>query len=257
MMYAVIGIAALAGSALTFFSGFGLGTILAPVFALFFPVDVAIALTAVVHFLNNIFKLGLVGKKAAWRVVLRFGLPSLLASFAGALLLGQISGLDALWSYHAFGGYHHVTPVKLTIAAVLLVFVVLELVPRFAAMQFDARHMVAGGLLSGFFGGLSGNQGALRSAFLIKAGLPKESFVATGVVIACMVDAARLTIYSGDIADSGVEDHLPLMTTAMVCAFAGAFIGSRLIKKMTLRSLQVLVALLLTVFALLLAAGIV
>ena len=31
---------------LTFFSGFGLGTILMPVFAIFFPVEIAIALGA-------------------------------------------------------------------------------------------------------------------------------------------------------------------------------------------------------------------
>ena len=47
---------ALAASCLTFFSGFGLGTILMPVFAIFFPLEIAIALTAVVHFLNNIFR---------------------------------------------------------------------------------------------------------------------------------------------------------------------------------------------------------
>jgi hypothetical protein len=39
---------------LTFFSGFGLGTILLPVFAIFSPGDIAIALTGVVHFSNNL-----------------------------------------------------------------------------------------------------------------------------------------------------------------------------------------------------------
>ena len=46
----IICLVALFGSALTFFSGFGLGTILVPVFALFFPIELAIALTAIVHF---------------------------------------------------------------------------------------------------------------------------------------------------------------------------------------------------------------
>lgn len=52
----IIAVVALLASALTFFSGFGLGTVLMPVFAAFFPVDLAIALTAIVHFLNNVFK---------------------------------------------------------------------------------------------------------------------------------------------------------------------------------------------------------
>ncbi|MEQ3690641.1 MAG: sulfite exporter TauE/SafE family protein, partial [Flavobacterium sp.] len=64
MDYFIICIVSLLGSGLTLFSGFGLGTILLPVFALFFPVEIAITLTAIVHFLNNIFKLVLLGKYA-------------------------------------------------------------------------------------------------------------------------------------------------------------------------------------------------
>ncbi|MEJ2170449.1 MAG: hypothetical protein P8X90_33545 [Desulfobacterales bacterium] len=61
MEYVVICFAALITSGLTLFSGFGLGTLLMPVFAIFFPVEAAIALTAIVHFLDNLFKLLLVG----------------------------------------------------------------------------------------------------------------------------------------------------------------------------------------------------
>ena len=50
-------LAAFLASLLTFFSGFGLGTILMPVFALFFPLEMAIALTGVVHLLSNLFKM--------------------------------------------------------------------------------------------------------------------------------------------------------------------------------------------------------
>ena len=51
----LISLAAFLTAILTFFSGFGLGTILMPVFAIFFPIDIAIALTGVVHFANNLF----------------------------------------------------------------------------------------------------------------------------------------------------------------------------------------------------------
>ena len=68
MELVLIGIAALLVSGLTLFSGFGLGTVLMPVFALFFPLPLAIAATAVVHFANNIFKFGLMAKLADWRV---------------------------------------------------------------------------------------------------------------------------------------------------------------------------------------------
>ena len=59
MELALIAFAALVGSTLTLFSGFGLGTMMTPVFALFFPVPLAIAATAVVHLASNLFKLGL------------------------------------------------------------------------------------------------------------------------------------------------------------------------------------------------------
>jgi uncharacterized membrane protein YfcA len=60
----VICLVAFITAILTFFSGFGLGTILMPVFAIFFPIEIAIAITGVVHFSNNLFKISLVGKKA-------------------------------------------------------------------------------------------------------------------------------------------------------------------------------------------------
>ena len=68
---------------MTLFSGFGLGTLLLPVMVLFFPVDLAIALTAVVHALNNLFKCWLLGRHADGAVVLKFGLPAILAALLG------------------------------------------------------------------------------------------------------------------------------------------------------------------------------
>ena len=64
MEIVIISFAAFIIAILTFFSGFGLGTILTPVFMIFFPVELAIGLTGIVHFFNNIFKLVLVGKKS-------------------------------------------------------------------------------------------------------------------------------------------------------------------------------------------------
>ena len=56
MSYLIICTVALLVSALTLFSGFGLGTLLMPAFALFFPIEVAVAATAIVHLANNIFR---------------------------------------------------------------------------------------------------------------------------------------------------------------------------------------------------------
>lgn len=88
---------------LTFFSGFGLGTLLTPIMALFFPIDVAIGLTAIVHLLNNVFKLVLVGKRIDWSVFVRFGPPAILAALLGAWVLLNISDIAPIHSYEFWG----------------------------------------------------------------------------------------------------------------------------------------------------------
>src|ERR671912_736533 len=103
MEIVIISLAAFFIAILTFFSGFGLGTILTPVFMIFFPVELAIGLTGVVHFFNNIFKLILVGKKADKQVLLRFGIPAVISAFVGAWLLLHIPDAKPLFSYQISG----------------------------------------------------------------------------------------------------------------------------------------------------------
>ena len=246
MDYIIICFAALLASGLTLFSGFGLGTLLTPVFALFFPVPAAIAMTAVVHLANNLFKIGLVARDADWRTVARFGVPAAIAALAGAGLLTLFSGLERLARYELAGQMHEITPVKLVIGLLITGFVLLELSPRFARLALPPSWIPLGGLLSGFFGGLSGNQGALRSAFLIKAGLSKEAFVGTGAVCAVMVDGVRLAIYGTAFQTSGWQmmqgSEGRLVLTATFSAFLGAYFGKKLLKKVTLRGVELTVA---------------
>lgn len=253
----IICAAALVTSLLTFFSGFGLGTILTPVFAIFFPVEVAIALTGVVHFLNNIFKLTLVGGHAQKEAVLKFGIPAFFAALLGAFLLIKISDLAPLHQYTLRGKQFIVTPVKLIIAVLLIAFTLMESVPYLKKLEFGKKHLFVGGVLSGFFGGLSGNQGALRSAFLIKAGLTKEAFIATGIVVACIVDFSRLGVYFTRFSSAGLKENLTLVIAATVSAFAGAFIGSRLLRRVTLEAVQVIVTVMLFVLSIALALGLI
>jgi uncharacterized membrane protein YfcA len=257
MEYWVIGLAALITSGLTLFSGFGLGTLLLPVFALFFPVEVAVALTAIVHFLNNLFKLVLLGRKADKTTVFRFGLPAILAAFLGAYLLLRLGDLEPLYTYQLLSRNLKVMPLKLVVSILMVFFALFELIPRFEKLSFDRKYLPLGGFLSGFFGGLSGHQGALRSAFLLKCGLSKESFIATGVVIACLVDISRISVYSTHFSRAGIAENTLLLFSAVVCAFLGAFIGNRLIKKVTMRAIQVIVSFLLLGIAVALGTGLI
>ena len=228
-----------------------------PVFAIFFPVDLAIALTGVVHFLNNIFKLSLVGLKADKQVVIRFGIPAFVAALAGAYLLLQISDFQPIYSYEFSNKEYSITPVKLIIAILLIFFALTEVIPYFKKLQFGKEKLVLGGLLSGFFGGLSGNQGALRSAFLIKSNLSKEAFIATGIVVACIVDFSRLGVYMTRFSKSGLHDNLTLVIAATLSAFIGAYLGNRLLKKVTLKTVQIIVTVMLFILSIALGSGIV
>lgn len=243
----IICIASLLASALTLFSGFGLGTLLMPVVALFFPLDLAIAMTAMVHLANNLFKIGLLGRKAEGSVLLKFGLPAIAAAFAGAALLTYLGEVKPIYEYQAFGSDRQVTVLKLIIGVLIVSFVVLELSPTFSKMALDRQWLPLGGIISGFFGGLSGHQGAFRSMFLIKVGLEKETFVATGVVLAVMVDLSRMVIYGVGLSDQGETIEWPLVIGASISAFAGAYVGAMMLKKVTLRSVQLMVSALLIV----------
>jgi uncharacterized protein len=243
----VVCVAALLASGLTLFSGFGLGTLLMPAVALFFPLDLAIAMTAMVHLANNCFKIGLLGRKADYSVLLKFGLPAIVAAFAGAAVLTYLGEVKPIYEYQVFGSDRQVTVLKLIIGVLIVSFVVLELSPAFSKMALDRRWLPLGGIISGFFGGLSGHQGAFRSMFLIKAGLAKETFVATGVVLAVMVDLSRMVIYGADISAHGEAIEWQLVLGASVSAFTGAYVGAKILKKVTLRSVQLVVSALLIV----------
>jgi hypothetical protein len=257
MEIVVISLVAFFVAILTFFSGFGLGTILTPVFMIFFPVELAIALTGVVHFFNNIFKLFLVGRNANKDVLLRFGVPAVVAAIAGSWVLLNITGLQPLFAYDAFGKHFEVYPVKFIISILLIIFASMDLIPYFNNLQFGKDKLPLGGALSGFFGGLSGNQGALRSAFLIKAGLSKEAFIGTAVVVSTFVDFTRLSIYATRFTKTGLTDNLTLVICATLAAISGAYLGNKLLKKVTLQFLQVTVAIMLIMISLALGAGLI
>jgi hypothetical protein len=260
MSLLLIALVALLASGLTLFSGFGLGTLLMPAFALVFPVPVAVAATAVVHLANNLFKLGLLARLAHWPTVARFGLPAAGAAIAGALTLGWFASLPPWFEYQWGGATRVVTPVKAVIGMLILIFALVELSPLTRTLRIPARGLPVGGLLSGFFGGLSGNQGALRAAFLIRAGLDKEGFVATAAVCSVIVDAVRLSVYGAAVVPAVIAHGEALalpVAVACLCAFSGALIGKRLLRKVTLRAVELTVAVAMFVIGAGLIAGIV
>ncbi|MCB0527707.1 MAG: sulfite exporter TauE/SafE family protein [Lewinellaceae bacterium] len=252
-----IGLTAFLASMLTLFSGFGLGTILTPVFGLFVPIHIAVALTGVVHLLNNLFKVSLLGKHASRKYALAFGLPSVAGGLLGAWALARVSDLEPLYRWEWGATIHTVTWMKLLIAVLMIVFALAELAPFLKNYRFARKNLAAGGVLSGFFGGLSGHQGALRTAFLVNAGLSKEQFIATGIIVACMVDLTRLPVYFTRFAWQDIADEWRILALASICAFAGAFLGARFLKKTTLGFVRWLAACMILLISVLLGTGVI
>lgn len=262
MSYAVVSIVSLIAAGLTLFTGFGLGTILLPAFAIFFPAEVAVAATALVHLANNVFKFALIGRWADWKVVLRFGPAAAIAAIGGALLLDALTGAEPILEWSAVGLDGRVTAVKLTIAILIALFTAVELAPRFKKLSFPLKWLPAGGALSGFFGGLSGHQGALRTAFLLRANLSKEQLVGTMAVCAIIVDVARFAIYGVTFLGENIEamrerNGAGLVAAGSAAALVGSIAGALLVKKITIESLRYFIAGMLMLSAVALGSGVI
>lgn len=262
MDYALIAVAGFFVSLLTFFSGFGLGTLLLPVFVLFLPIELAVAATAVVHLANNLFKAALVGRNANKAVLLRFIIPAAIFAMLGAWLLVRMTALAPLHTYMLGEREIDITVIKLVIAVLMIIFALFDLIPGMDKLAFPKNWIPFGGALSGFVGGLSGHQGALRTAVLIRLGLSKEAFIGTSVLCAVVVDVFRLSVYGTTFlkttANAWETSNMgQLVLTGIIAAFAGSFLGKKVLHKITLKGLHIFIGWMILVMAVALGAGLV
>lgn len=265
MEYAIIAVTVLFAAGLTFFSGFGLGTILLPVFGIFFDLPIAVGATAIVHFANNLFKFGFVYQHIHRSTLLWFGVPALLFATIGSLLLTYFSDLPPVHTYRLFGKAHEIDAVKLIIGTLMIFFAWFDIHPRFKHMRIHPKFIPLGGVLSGFFGGLSGHQGAFRATFLAKSELTKEQFIGTSNAISLVVDATRISIYIfvGDLIStqnklsSALLDGKMLLITGITFAFIGTYFGNKLLDKTTIKGIQRLVGILLLTLGLAILLGLI
>jgi len=242
--YLILALLSFFAGGLTLFTGFGLSTILLPVFVIFFPVAIAVPSTAIVHFLNNFYKLFIYFKKINTRILLRFGLPALLASIAGAFLLQKLSSNER--------------NLEIILGILIILISFMEMFPAIRNLKINIKWAPLGGVISGFFGGLSGHQGLFRSAFLVKSGLSKNSFIATGVGIAVLVDITRLSVYGSTIFTTSIISSnnfwLPVIISTTSALF-GVSLATDLVKKMTIDVIRNMVFGLIFISGILLVLG--
>lgn len=233
------GLSFLAGG-LTLFTGFGLATLLLPVFSLFLPIPIAIASTAVVHLINNLYKVFIFFKNINWQIVVRFGINAAIAAVIGSLTLNFLSNQNE--------------NLKIIIGVIIILIALIEISPL-KQIQIKPKYIPLGGLLSGFFGGFSGHQGMFRSIFLVKTGLDTTKFIATGVAIAVLVDVTRLIVYGSTIFDSSLQNFqqylFPIFISTLSAIF-GVWMATDLVVKMNIKIITNFIACLMIVIGLLL-----
>jgi uncharacterized membrane protein YfcA len=195
-------------------SGFGIGSLLTPLLAWRYDTKVAVALVSVPHFVGTVFRLVGLWNRVDRRVLVRFGMMSAAGGLAGALLQARAN-----------------SPALTIVFAVLLLFAgVSQLVGLGERMRFGGTLAWIAGAVSGFFGGLVGNQGGIRSAALMGFALTKEEFVATATAIGVIVDVVRLPVY---LATQGGDMRTALGTllSATVGVLVGTFWGVRALRR--------------------------
>jgi uncharacterized protein len=185
--------------------GFGIGSLMTPLLAIEFGTTTAVALVTLPHAAATAVRCWRLRAHVDRVVLVRFGLLSAAGALAGAFIYTRL-GPGALT--RVLGG-------------LLLLTAVAQLTGWTKRWQPRGPVVALFGLVSGFFGGIAGNQGGLRSAALTAFGLPPLAFVANATAIGLLVDAARTPVYlwhSGEV--------LLMLWTPIVVATAGVLIGT-------------------------------
>ena len=181
MDIALIALLTFVGSVIGTVTGFGTSTVMVPALVMFYPLPQALLLVGIIHWFGDIWKMLLFRSGVRWRLVLLFGVPGVVATVLGGLLVFQ-------------------APQELLsriLGAFLLAYVAFILIKRRFKVPQTTATALTGGALYGLSAGAFGVGGAVRGAFLAAYDLPKEVYIFTAGAIGLAVDIGRLATYWG------------------------------------------------------------
>ena len=206
-------------------TGFGTSTILIPILLIFFPHVEVIFLVAIIHWFGNLWKILLFREGLNLRLFILFGAVGLITSYVGASI--------------SLGSNEHLFLRMLGIFLIIYAFFLIYK-SHFKIPPVNVSAL-AGGALSGFFAGMFGIGGAIRSMFLLAFNLPKEVYIATAGAIGLLVDSTRIITYF----TGGVE--LPKMLwygllLFIPISFLGAQIAKRIVDKIPQNKFRTVIA---------------
>ncbi|MBI2523721.1 sulfite exporter TauE/SafE family protein [Candidatus Peregrinibacteria bacterium] len=229
----LISILTLVASAVGTVTGFGTSTIMIPALLFYYPLPQTLLLVGIIHFAGNIWKMLFFKRGLEWKILLLFGIPSIIAAYLGATLT---SAFDEEFLQRILG-------------VVLLLYTLFLFFRPSWRIRPTKTMAVTGGVASGFLAGMFGVGGAVRGAFLRAFDLSKESFIFTAAAIALVTDSTRLITYTIDQINLsallwyGMAIFLPV-------SLLGSWIGQKIVRHATERTFRMVVTVFLGLSAL-------
>ena len=201
-------------AALTVPAGFGLATMITPIVFLWLEPHEAVAVVGIVHGSHNAWKLKVLRKSVDYEAVRRYGWAMVVGALIGAALNTAVEA----------------DPLLLIVGIALVMLPLLSISEKWTNYRLPEAEDRIGGFGSGFFGGLTGHQGALRAMFLQKRLPDKSEYAATAAMLALVVDVTRVPVYVAlegwQILDAGW-----LILGLVLAAVLGVQLGKRWLKK--------------------------
>jgi uncharacterized membrane protein YfcA len=203
-----VGLTAVAAGAVAAVSGFGIGSLLTPLLMLAMPAQHAVAVVAVPHALATTIRWLRLRRAIHLPTFRQFGIASAAGGLAGAALQSRLG-----------------SPVlTLALGCLLLLAGAGELFRRRLPLPQTPLWRLVGGMASGVFGGLVGNQGGIRAAALAGFHLAPRELVATATASALLVDLARIPVYLVS-APGAIAAAAPLWLVASAGVTLGTLVG--------------------------------
>lgn len=194
-------------------AGFGTSTIFLPIALLFVDFKTALVLVAISHISGNAGATTFFRHGLDKRLILLFGVPSIILTILGAYLVTYISQ----------------NILQVILGSFLLIFSIYSLLRPDFRVSASKINTIFGGSLSGFLQGLVGIGGPLRGAFLISYNLDKFKYIATLAAIAVIIDATRIPIYFlNNLLEPQFYYFIPFLA---VIGIVGSYTGKRIVQK--------------------------
>jgi uncharacterized protein len=194
-------------------AGFGSSTIFLPLALFFVDFNTGLTLVAISHLFGNLGRINFFRHGLDRKIIITFGVPSILLSFVGAFIVGELSQES----------------LKVILGIFLIILSVLFLLRPGLKFPINLTTVVTGGAISGLITGLVGTGGALRATFLTGFNLEKTRYIATAAVIALATDAVRIPayMYQGFLS----EQYYYYVPILFATAIGGSYIGRKIVDR--------------------------